>query len=116
MPNKYPSNNKIRILHDSSTSSSDGLAVNVNSNKAGIIIAPKNATYNIYPEVSFDGVEYASIGGIRADNQTSILSEISGTLDSVNIALEFDVERYLYFRTRLEISSGSITIKYNESN
>ncbi len=101
------------MLHDRTTTISNGTALTVQSMKSiGVSIAGTSTDFNVVFEASFNGTDFYPIMGRKADDTTiTFITSVS----ELNKIILFNVASYIKFRARVEsINDGYVTIEASE--
>lgn len=102
----------IVTLQNANTMTGNGVAVTINSEtKIGLQVFGTSTSCTLIAEVSLDGENWSTIGGINIKDQRSIVESIETSVSAINMALEYDVERWSTFRCRISsIDNGNVTV------
>lgn len=107
--------NELKTLQNAATTTGNGVEFTVNTNtKIGVQVFGTSTACTLIAETSLDGTNWATISGIDISDQKTIVSSIATSSAAISKALEYDVERWGWFRIRLSaISNGNVTVLAN---
>jgi hypothetical protein len=107
---------EVVTLQNAATATGNGETLVVGTGKKlGVQVFGTSTSCTVIAETSLDGAHWSQLAGINAGDQKTILETIVEATSAVSKVVEYDVERWAFFRTRVSaIGNGNVTVLVNK--